>query len=432
MGTRCRNTCSRRCAERDLGCADLDPGHLLAQRWAQFHRQQCGDGRAPAATTVSCWDHRRLKWNAGTLYPITTHTRGTIACCLHGCAVAPPGTLRVCSWSDRGHYGVHPCRWSPGGRCRNSECGLLGQLPPPAYCGRFLGDLAPFTGLRDLTPHHGRNASAASIGGHLRRFSGRRNRRIYRSILFDSNHCQYAYRLEALAADICRRRWERQGMKLLTAAFLNSAMLIGTAALALPPLFFKPAEVVSATNAQYPPNSIAEGVVVLDVSLTERGQVVEVGALRDIPSLTSAAASEVQSWRFKPASQDGMVQASAMTVAFVYRPPVSVWKPPSFTPALPNPGSSTNAYMPAGIVSVGYAEYPVNSVVSGAVVVQVTVDDSGKIERVKVIRKMAGFTGFALRAVKQWRFQPAQLEGEPVASNVAIAFIFARPNLNPF
>src|SRR5437879_9616234 len=116
-------------------------------------------------------------------------------------------------------------------------------------------------------------------------------------------------------------------------------MLIATAALALPPLFFKPAEVISATNAQCPPNSIAEGFVVLDVSLTERGQVVEVGALRDIPSLTSAATSEVQSWRFKPASQDGMVQASAMTVAFVYRPPVSVWKPPSFTPALPNPGS---------------------------------------------------------------------------------------------
>jgi TonB family protein len=218
--------------------------------------------------------------------------------------------------------------------------------------------------------------------------------------------------------------------KLLTAAFLSSAMLIGTAALALPPLFFKPAEVVSATNAQYPANSIAAGVVVLDVSLTERGQVVEVGALRDVPSLTPAATSALQSWRFKPASQDGMVQASAMTVAFVYRPPVSVWKPPSFTPALPNSGSSTNAYMPAGIVSVGYAEYPVNSVASGAVVVQVTVDDSGKIERVKVIRKMAGFTGFALRAVKQWRFQPAQLEGQPVASNVAIAFVFARPNLN--
>src|SRR5947209_15720728 len=119
-------------------------------------------------------------------------------------------------------------------------------------------------------------------------------------------------------------------------------MLIGTAALALPPLFFKPAEVVSATNAQYPPNSIAEGVVVLDVSLTERGQVVEVGALRDIPSLTSAATSEVQSWRFKPASQDGMVQASAMTVAFVFCPPVSVWKPLSLVLSLPNSWSSLN------------------------------------------------------------------------------------------
>src|SRR5437879_13673014 len=124
-------------------------------------------------------------------------------------------------------------------------------------------------------------------------------------------------------------------------------MLIATAALALPPLFFKPAEVISATNAQYPPNSIAEGVVVLDVSLTERGQVVEVGALRDIPSLTSAATSEVQSWRFKPASQYGMLQASALTVAFVYRPPVSVWKRPSFPPALRNPSSSATASLHA-------------------------------------------------------------------------------------
>src|SRR3989441_11637811 len=88
--------------------------------------------------------------------------------------------------------------------------------------------------------------------------------------------------------------------------------------------------------------------------------------------------------------------------------------------------------MPAGIVSVGYAEYPVNSVVSGAVVVQVTVDDSGKIERVKVIRKMAGFTGFALRAVKQWRFQPAARESQPGGPNIAKTFVFSRPNLKTF
>src|SRR2546425_9583543 len=88
--------------------------------------------------------------------------------------------------------------------------------------------------------------------------------------------------------------------------------------------------------------------------------------------------------------------------------------------------------MPAGIVSVGYAEYPVNSVVSGAVVVQVTVDDSGKIERVKVIRKMAGFTGFALRAVKQWRLWSPQRGSQTAASKISIAFLFPPPKQNSF
>src|SRR3989442_10538179 len=88
--------------------------------------------------------------------------------------------------------------------------------------------------------------------------------------------------------------------------------------------------------------------------------------------------------------------------------------------------------MPAGIVSVGYAEYPVNSVASGAVVVQVTVDDSGKIERVKVIRKMAGFTGFALRAVKQWRFLTRHHSSKPGGVTGRIRFLFARPHPNTF
>ncbi|MHB8607078.1 MAG: TonB family protein [Candidatus Acidiferrales bacterium] len=214
----------------------------------------------------------------------------------------------------------------------------------------------------------------------------------------------------------------------LTAALFTAAELICSTALASPQVSFKPAEVASAADTRYPVESIADGVVVLNVALTERGKVSGIDAVRDVPSLTSAATSSVASWKFKPASQDGLLQASAMTVAFVFRPPVSLWKPPSFASAISNPKSITPAYTPAGIVSVGYAEYPVNSVAAGAVVVQVTVDDHGKIERMKVIRSMRGFTQFALRAAKQWRFQPATLEGKPVVSNVAIAFVFAPPN----
>lgn len=214
----------------------------------------------------------------------------------------------------------------------------------------------------------------------------------------------------------------------LAAALFAAAELICSAALGSPQVSLKPAEVSSAADTRYPVGSIADGVVVLDVALTQRGQISGIDAVRDVASLTSAATSSVESWKFKPASQDGLVQASAMTVAFVFRPPVNMWKPPSFAPAISSPGSITPAYTPAGIVSVGYAEHPVNSVAAGAVVVEVTVDDNGKVERMKVIRSMRGFTQSALRAAKQWQFQPATVKDKPVVSNVAIAFVFATPN----
>src|SRR5882672_6466766 len=68
---------------------------------------------------------------------------------------------------------------------------------------------------------------------------------------------------------------------------------------------FKPAEVVSAGDIPYPVQSIADGVVVLDVLLDEKGAVTGSTVVRDIPSLTSAATSSVQSWKFSPASRQG-------------------------------------------------------------------------------------------------------------------------------
>jgi len=169
----------------------------------------------------------------------------------------------------------------------------------------------------------------------------------------------------------------------------------------------------------------------LDLSLTEKGQLTEAGALGDIPGLTSAAASAVQTWKFKPASTADMTVPSAMTVAFVYRPPMLIWNPPQFAAALPNPASSTNAVAPAGVVSVAYADYPVNSVASGAVILQVALDTGGKIEDIKTLRRIADLDRLALAAAKDWKFQAAQFQGEAVKSNVVIVFVFAAPVVVP-
>src|ERR1700674_3949629 len=84
--------------------------------------------------------------------------------------------------------------------------------------------------------------------------------------------------------------------------------------------FLRPAEAVSATDTQYPIRSVANGLVVLDVALDERGAVKGTSVVRDIPSLTAVATSSVQSWKFKPASGKGAPEASVVRVVFVFRP----------------------------------------------------------------------------------------------------------------
>jgi hypothetical protein len=60
-------------------------------------------------------------------------------------------------------------------------------------------------------------------------------------------------------------------------------------------------------------------------------------------------------------------------------------------------------------------------------VVQVRVNAVGKIDQVKAIREFYPFTQFALSAARQWQFQAATLDGNPISSNVAIAFVFSTP-----
>lgn len=92
-----------------------------------------------------------------------------------------------------------------------------------------------------------------------------------------------------------------------------------------------------------------------------------------------------------------------------------------------NSVENNSEYVPAGIVSVAYPQYPINAVISGAVVIQVTVDKGGKIERLKTIRDLNPFTQFALSAARKWQFQAATLHGKPKISNAAIAFVFTPP-----
>jgi TonB family protein len=196
---------------------------------------------------------------------------------------------------------------------------------------------------------------------------------------------------------------------------------------------YKPPEVTSAGDAYTSYNVVFDGLFVLDIGLSNEGDIRRVEALRDPGSMLGAAKTSVRTWKFRPAFEGGKQKPSRLTVAFLYRPanysnaePVP---PKAFAPVIPPVRSDygSDDYVPVGILAFTYADYPVNSVGWGSVLVQVTVDSAGDVKDVNLLHGAATFNSFAREALKKWRFRAATLRGKPVTSKIVVAFIFQSP-----
>jgi hypothetical protein len=196
---------------------------------------------------------------------------------------------------------------------------------------------------------------------------------------------------------------------------------------------YTPPEVTSAGDAYTSYNVVFDGLFVLDVGLSDEGDIRRIEALRDPGSMLGAAKTAVHNWKFQPASEGSKPRVSRLSVAFVYRPanyPTFGAVPPKdFTPVIPPAQSDDDGedYVPVGILSFAYPDYPVNSVVWGSVLLQATVDGAGDVKNVDVLHRMANFNSFALGALKNWRFRGAAVRGRPVTSKIVVAFIFQPP-----
>jgi hypothetical protein len=173
---------------------------------------------------------------------------------------------------------------------------------------------------------------------------------------------------------------------------------------------------------------------VLDVGLSDEADIRRIEKLSEILDLCLALQkTAVHNLKFQPASEGSKPRASRLSVAFVYRPanyPTFGAVPPKdFTSVIPPAQSDDHSedYVPVGILSFAYSDYPVNSVVWGSVLLQATLDSAGDVKNVNVLHGMANFNSFALGALKNWRLRAAALRGRPVTSKIVVAFIFQPP-----
>src|SRR6202046_1891488 len=88
-----------------------------------------------------------------------------------------------------------------------------------------------------------------------------------------------------------------------------------------PPGYITP-EIAAASYAVYPPNSVANGAVVLDLVIDKYSEVKKPIAIRSVPSLTGAAISAVKTWTVNPATFNEKKLDAKLVVAFVFRQPI--------------------------------------------------------------------------------------------------------------
>jgi len=62
--------------------------------------------------------------------------------------------------------------------------------------------------------------------------------------------------------------------------------------------------------------------------------------------------------------------------------------------------------------------------VSGTVEVRLTIDETGRVTRVQALSGPGPLRGVVEQAVRQWRYQPATINGAPTASETAVSFRF--------
>ena len=82
---------------------------------------------------------------------------------------------------------------------------------------------------------------------------------------------------------------------------------------------YAPPQITSASYPLYPPNTLATGTVVLEVTIGLSGQVSKIHTVRSVPDLTQSAINAVKSWSYNPGTANGNHSASKMVVAFVFQ-----------------------------------------------------------------------------------------------------------------
>lgn len=193
---------------------------------------------------------------------------------------------------------------------------------------------------------------------------------------------------------------------------------------------FVPPDITAASDIPYPVNNIARGLVSVSVNLTAGGRIQNVQVVRDIPGLTAIVVNALSGWTFTPGKLDGNAVPSTINIQVVFNPGTLYNGNLQLQSVAAMPHPSPTGYLPPEMSQVSYAAYPPNSVATGTVVLDVTIDKYSEVKKVTPIRSVPSLTNPAIVAVKTWTINPATLNGKMLDAKLVVAFVFRSPTIS--
>jgi TonB family protein len=217
-----------------------------------------------------------------------------------------------------------------------------------------------------------------------------------------------------------------------------------------PPKFLKMVEPVYPEVARF---MGAQGIVILETTTDETGHVVNVKILRSIPLLDQVAMDAARQWVFEPLVIDDKPKSALFTVTVAFRldrekkTTVTVGAEGGITGGVEGgvEGGVVGGVMGGvvgGVISeqeqeefakgavraVGeikppklikevepvYPEAARKSGIEGVVILEVKTDEDGNVVDAKTLRSIPALDQAAIAAVKQWKYEPLVIKGNPV------------------
>jgi TonB family protein len=194
-------------------------------------------------------------------------------------------------------------------------------------------------------------------------------------------------------------------------------------------------------------SSRVTGIVILEALVDATGSVSDARVLKSIPELDQAAMDAVRQWRYSPTTLNGVPVPIVLTVTVNFSlsdTPTAEQLAGSMTAMNSALQTMTSAPVPsdwkgAPPVRVGgniappervkYVppSYPVDAQqarVSGIVIIEAVIDESGEVAASKVLKSVPMLDDAALAAVSQWKYTPTFLNGAavPVVMTVTVNF----------